>query len=321
MIEYLLLIMGLFLLLKGADLLIDGSSSIAAKFKISYLVVGLTIVAFGTSLPELLINIFAAFKGSSEIALGNIIGSNLANILLILGIGALMYPIKITKTTIWKEIPFSILAVVLLIIFSNYYIFDGIIQDKLLRVHGIILIFFFIIFLYYVLEIAKTDKKNMKLIDSKIKIYSNKKTYLMIFLGLIGLYFGGKFTIESTIIIAKNIGFSEYFISATIIALGTSLPELITTIIAVFKKKIDLAIGNVIGSNIFNIFWVLGITSVIKPIIFPSIIFIDLMILLIASFLLFLFMFVGSRHSIDKWQGILFIIMYLGYIIFLIFRG
>ncbi|MFP4403589.1 MAG: calcium/sodium antiporter [Nanoarchaeota archaeon] len=325
MFEYLFLIVGIFLLLKGANYLVDGASIFAQKIKVSALIIGLTIVAFGTSMPELIVNIFATLKNSNGIILGNIIGSNLANILLVFGICAIIYQIKLKKTTIWKELPFSVLAVVLLLIFTNYFIIDSIVQNKILRIHGLIMLLFFIIFLYYVFEIAKKDRESFKEItnniDKKIVEFSNTKTFFLIIIGIISLYFGGKLTVQGAIIISQNLGISEFLISATIIAIGTSLPELITAIVAIMKKKVNLAVGNIIGSNIFNILWVLGITSIIKPIAFPEFIFIDLMALLIASFVLFTFMFIGNKHSIDKWQGVLLILIYILYVSYIIYRG
>lgn len=323
MIEYILLIIGIAFLIKGADYLVKGSSSLAKKLGVPTLIIGLTIVAFGTSMPELIVNIISAINGTGEVAFGNIIGSNMANILLILGATALITNLKIQHSTTWKEIPFSFLAVIVLFIFSNIFFLDKLNINSLLRIEGIILLLFFAIFLYYVFELAKRNKSQLE--DKKIEIEIEKHSGLVIFLmilgGLIGLYFGGKWTVEGAVSIAQAFGLSQFLISATIVAIGTSLPELITSITAALKKDVDLAVGNIVGSNIFNIFWILGVTSVIRPIPFPSFINMDITILLFVTFLLFLFMFIGKKHELERWQGIVFLLIYVSYIIFIIMRG
>jgi len=321
MIEYILFVMGIFLLIKGADYLVDGASSLAKRLGVPTLVIGLTIVAFGTSMPELVVNLLAAINGSGEIAFGNIVGSSMANILLILGIAATITTLKLQRSTIWKEIPFSFLAVLLLLLFSNIFIFDNLKINSLLRTEGIILLLFFVFFIYYVFGLIKKSKGNLEDKKIELKKYPYSKIIFMIIGGLVSLYFGGKWTVDGAVFIARTFGLSEFLISATIIAIGTSLPELFTTISAARKKDIDLAVGNIIGSNIFNIFWILGITSIIKPIPFPAFVTLDLVILLFVTFLLFMFMFVGKKHELDRWQGILFLILYLSYLAFLIIRG
>lgn len=322
MIEYILFIVGIFLLIKSADYLIEGSSSLAKKLGVSTLVIGLTIVAFGTSLPELIVNILAAIKGSGDIAFGNILGSSMTNTLLVLGIMALITSLKVKDSTTWKQIPFSFLAVLVLFIFSIGSLVNKSGGEFLSRTDGLILLLFFSIFLYYVFELAKKDKNLAKETnEQEIKRYSNVTIFLMIVGSLIGLFLGGKWTVDGAIVIARTFGLSEFLISATIIAIGTSLPELITSIVAAFKKNVDLAIGNVIGSNIFNILWVLGLTSIISPLRFPEFIRIDLIILLFATFLLFLFMFTSKKHELDRWEGIVLLLLYVSYIIFIIIRG
>jgi len=321
MMEYVLFILGIFLLVKGADYLIKGSSSLANKIGIPTLVIGLTIVAFGTSMPELIVNIFAAIRGSAEVAFGNIIGSNIANILLVLGLVAIIHPIKLKISTVWKEIPFSFLAVVVLFISSNYLLIDKINISSLTRVSGLIMLCFFIIFIYYSIEMAKKSRKELDKKDVGIKKYNNFKIFLMIMGGLIGLYFGGKWVVDGAIFIAQKIGISKFLISATIVAIGTSLPELVTGVVAARRKEDDLAVGNSVGSNIFNIFWILGITAIIAPVIIPNFINTDIIILGLITFLLFIFLFIGKRHEIERWQGIMFLLFYIAYIIFITIRG
>jgi cation:H+ antiporter len=315
MIEYIILIAGIILLVKGADFLVDGSSSLAHKYGVSSLFIGLTVLAFGTSLPELIVNIIAALKNSGEIAFGNIIGSNMSNILLVLGISSLLITIKVSKTTIKKEIPFSIIAVLLLMIFSIYW--DGI--NKLSMTEGLILISGFGYFMYYVIKMAKNDITLQENIKVNIKKLSNFKIWSMIIGGLIILYLGGQWTVNNAIIIAKNFGMSEFFISATIIAIGTSLPELVTCVVAALKKELNMVVGNVVGSNIFNILWVLGLTSLITPVAIPINIIYDLIILLVVSLILFFFAY--KYKEINKIHGVIFVSMYLLYLIFLIYRG
>ncbi len=322
MIEYILFVAGIALLIKSADYLVDGSSSLAKKFGVSSIVIGLTIVAFGTSMPELIVNIIASLKGSGDIAFGNIIGSSMANTLLILGIVALITNLKIKKGTTWKEIPFSFLAVLVLLVFSISSLLNKSGRDFLSRTDGIILILFFSIFLYYIFEMTKKDMKIKKSSnDLEIKKHSNLVISLMIIGGVIGLFLGGKWTVDGAVIIARTFGLSEFLISSTIIAAGTSLPELITSVVAVLKKNVDLGVGNIVGSNIFNIFWVLGLTAIINPLRFSEFIRIDLIILLFATFLLFLFMFLGKKHKLEKWQGATFLLIYISYIIYIIIRG
>jgi len=321
MIEYILFIIGLVLLLKGADYLVDGSSSLAKKLKVPTLVIGLTIVAFGTSMPELIVNIIAALKGSGDIAFGNIVGSNIANILLILGLTSIIRNLKVQHSTTWKEVPFSLLAVVVLFVFASKLTLDRLDIHSVLRFEGIILILFFIIFLYYVFELARRNKNQLEDNKLEIKKLSNWKIWFYIVGGLAALYFGGQWVVDGAISLARLLGLSEYFISLTIVAVGTSLPELITSIIATLKKDDDLAVGNIVGSNIFNIFWILSVSAIITPIILPSFAIIDLAVLFVTTLLLFLFMFIGKKHELERWQGVIFILLYIVYIYYLIVRG
>jgi cation:H+ antiporter len=321
MIEYILFVVGLILLLKGADYLVDGSCALAKKLGIPTLVIGLTIVAFGTSAPELVVNIMSAINGAGEVSFGNIIGSNMANLLLILGISAAITSLKVQRSTIWKEIPLSLFAVVLLIIFSALPFLVNASQGYLSRIEGFVLIFFFILFMIYTINLARKNKPVMTNEEANIKIHSNLVIGLMIIGGLIALYYGGKWVVDGAVMAAKAFGLSEFLISATIIAVGTSLPELITSIVAAMKNNPDLAIGNIVGSNIFNIFWILGLTAVISPIKFPLGILFDLICLLCATALFFIFMFIGKKHELKRWQGWVFIILYILYVYTLIRRG
>ena len=315
MITYILFFTGFFLLIKGADLLVDGSASIAKKLKISSIVIGLTIVAFGTSAPEFIVNIFASAQGNSEIAIGNILGSNIANILLILGISAIIYPLTAKKNTVLKEIPLSLLAIIVLGLMANDMIIDGMGFSGITRIDGLILLSFFIIFLYYTFGITKSDKD---IVEEEIKILSYYKAIIFIILGLIGLVVGGKWIVDGAVKIAEFFNISQSLIGLTIVAIGTSLPELATSAIAAYKKQSDIAIGNVVGSNIFNIFWILGVSAVIRPLPFNISSNIDIAMTIFASIVLFLVMFVGKKRVIERWQGIFMVSSYVGYIVFLV---
>ncbi len=318
MLTYFLFFIGFIILIKGADLLVNGASSIAKKLKVSDLVIGLTIVAFGTSAPELFVNVSASIQGNSEIAIGNIIGSNIANILLILGVSALIFPLAVQSTTVWKEIPFSLLAALILGILANDYLIDHKENSELTRSDGLILLGFFIIFIYYIFSIAKKSENTAK---EDFKQISNFRSAAYIILGLTGLVLGGTWIINGAIEIAGQFGVSEYLIGLTVVAVGTSLPELATSAVAAYKKNTDIAIGNVVGSNIFNIFWVLGISAVIKPLPFQPSGNSDIAMTAFSSMLLFAVLFVGKKHLLEKWQGALFLILYVGYTVFLIMRG
>lgn len=314
MITYILFVLGFVLLIKGADLLVDGSASVARKLKISDISIGLTVVAFGTSMPELVVNIFASFQNNPDIAIGNILGSNIANILLILGISAIIYPLTVKKNTIWKEIPFSLLAALVLGILASDALIDGRNFSELSRGDGIALIGFFAIFMYYIVSIAKEPDSE---VEVEVKNLSTAKATMFILGGLAGLVVGGKLIVDGAVEIAGSIGLSESFIGLTVVAVGTSLPELATSAVAAYKKNVDIAVGNIVGSNIFNIFWILGISSIIKPLPFNPASIYDLGMTIAASVLLFIFLFVGKKHSIGKVKGILFVLIYILYIVFL----
>lgn len=312
---YILFIIGFFLLIKGADLLVDGSASIAKKLKISRIVIGLTIVAFGTSAPEFIVNILASVQGNTEIAIGNILGSNIANILLILGISALIYPVTAKRNTVLKEIPLSLLAAVILGLMANDMIIDGAGFSGVTRIDGFILLSFFIIFLYYTFGITKSDKD---IVEEEIKVFSYSKAITFIILGLAGLVIGGKWIVDGAVQIAEFFNISQSLIGLTIVAVGTSLPELATSAMAAYKKQSDIAIGNVVGSNIFNIFWILGASAIIRPLPFSTSSNGDIAMTIFASIVLFLVLFIGKKRVIERWQGVFMVTTYIGYVIFLV---
>ncbi|MBT6143151.1 calcium/sodium antiporter [bacterium] len=310
---YLLFAIGFVLLIKGADYLVDGASSIAKKFKISSLVIGLTIVAFGTSAPELVVNLLASFKGSSDLAVSNIVGSNIANMLLILGVAAVVYPLKVKSNTVWKEIPLSLLAIVLAFVMANDVIFDGAMVNTISRVDGIGLIAFFIIFMYYSFGMAKNTEED----GEEITELATSKSVAYILIGMVGLTLGGKWIVDGAVFIAKSFSMSEALIGLTVVAIGTSLPELATSYVAARRKNADIAIGNTVGSNIFNVFWILGLSSIVRPLPFDAANNNeDMYLAILASLLLFVFMFFGRKQVLQRSQGVFFLLLYFGYMIF-----
>lgn len=312
-IQLLLLVTGLLFLIKGADWLVENSSAFARKKKISDLAIGLTIVAFGTSAPELVVNVVAAYQGHQDIVFANIIGSNNFNLFLILGVAGLITPLMVQQTTVWKEIPISLFAAVLLFFFVNNFFVDQ--QGRLDRLDGMILIFFFLAFLFYVYKQLKEVPSNPTV---TMKEVSNKKILAFIVLGLVGLIVGGRLVVSSAMGIASSLGVSEKIIGITIVAAGTSLPELATSVIAAFKKNNDIAVGNIIGSNIFNIFFILGLSSLVRPIGYDKLFNNDLFLLFGGTALLFLFMFLGGRRSLERWEAGVLLVIYLFYTTYLV---
>jgi len=318
MLPYVLLIVGFVLLIKGADFLVNGASSIARRFNVSDLVIGLTIVAFGTSTPELFVNLFASFKGNTDIAIGNVLGSNIANIFLILGVSAVIYPLTVTKGTVWKEIPFSLLAILVLGILANDRLIDKDNASALMRTDGLVFLSFFIIFLYYSGSIAKRIEGMDELVPSKQ--YGLARSLLWVILGLIGLALGGTWIVDGAVQLALRFGMSQSLVGLTIVAIGTSLPELATSAMAAYKRNIEIAVGNVVGSNIFNIFFVLAASSIIKPLPFKEANNIDIGMVILAELLLFAFMFTGRKRLLDRWEGVVFLVIYFTYIGYLILQ-
>lgn len=318
MLTYILFPLGFVLVIKGADFLVTGASALAKKMKVSDLAIGLTVVAFGTSAPELVVNVIASLQDRAEIAIGNILGSNIANILLILGVTAAIAELKIQKGTVWKEIPFSLLGALLLGVMANDMLIDGMSFSSLTRTDGLAFLGFFIIFMYYTFGISKNGHED---IPDGAKDLSIPMSLGFLILGLTGLVFGGKWVVDGAVMIALAMGVSESLVGLTIVAIGTSLPELATSVVAALKKKADIAVGNVMGSNIFNIFFVLGISSVIKPLPFSPASNVDIGLTILASVLLFALMFVGKKHHLTRWEGATFILIYVGYIGYLVMRG
>lgn len=317
---YVLIVAGVALLLSGAEILVRGGTTLASRFGISKLVVGLTIVAFGTSAPEFAINAIAALGGETELGLGNIVGSNIANLLLILGVVALLAPPRIRSGTVWREIPLSLFAVFVLFVTANAFSGGSLVPDLVTRSDGLVLLGFFGLFMAFMFARMRADRSALSQ-DEPRKRVSVWLGVLYIGLGAVGLLYGGRWIVNGATVIAAALGLSPYTIGATIVAIGTSLPELATSVVAARKGESDVAVGNVIGSNIFNIFWVLGATAVIAPIASSVSANIDMVILAGATVLLFVFMFLGARLKLQRSQGFIFILLYGGYITTLLLRN
>ena len=307
--QILLLIVGFVLLIKGADFFVDGASSTASNFKVPKILIGLTIIAFGTSAPELAVSIKALASGNTDMVLGNVIGSNILNILLILGIAAMIRPLRIRKNTIRKEIPITVLVSTLLVtLFLDVQLNHGD-TNQISRGDGIAILLFFAIFLYYLINMALHDRDKTKVEKPKWKL---GLSLLFTALGLAGIIFGSDMVVNSATAIATHIGISERIISLTVIALGTSLPELVTTIVSAKKGETELVLGNILGSNIFNICMVLGIPVAIFGGITPaSFQILDLVMLVSSAILLFVFSI--TQHKISRAEGLIMFLAFAGY--------
>ena len=310
LIPILLLAVGIAALILGANWLIDGATSIGVRAKMSPLIIGLTIVAFGTSLPELIVNVFSCAKGSPGLAIGNIIGSNTMNILLILGVSALIWPINVSRISIRRGIPVGFFATLVIALMTNF-LFSG--QGNTINwIEGIILLVFGVG--YFLLTIMKNDPEEKA--EDVLPVMPWGKTIFALIFGIAGLYAGGELVSSNAQILAKNWGMDEGTIGLTVVAIATSLPELITSIVAALKKNSGIAIGNVLGSNIMNIFVVLGVSALIMPLPFEPIMNKELMILFAANVLMLLFVFTGKRRKISRWEGALLTLGYVGFMWF-----
>ncbi len=312
LISSILIIAGFTSLIFGANWLVDGASSLAKKNHISDLVIGLTIVAFGTSAPELVVNAVASFNGLSDIVFGNIIGSNNFNLFIILGIAGLIYPITVQSSTAWKEIPLSLIITILFFILANnFFIYQNL---AISRWEGMILLIAFIGFLYYVFHQLKEEKSEAVNYEEK----SNFKIWSLILFGITGLIAGGKLVVDHSIEIATELDVNQKIIGLTIIAAGTSLPELVTSIVAALKKNSNIAIGNVIGSNIFNILLILSISALIHPISYNTNFNRELLILMGGTVFLILAMVTGKRKKLDRWEAFMMFSFYIIYTSYLV---
>ncbi|MBL7873843.1 MAG: calcium/sodium antiporter [Cyclobacteriaceae bacterium] len=313
-----LLLVGFVILIKGADFLVSGSSSIAKKFNISNLAIGLTVVALGTSTPELLVSVTSSIKGYNSAAFGNVIGSNNFNLLFILGISGLIFPLIVQRNTVLYEVPLSLLAAVVLFVLVNDQFWGGSV-NKLTRIDSLILLLLFCGFMVYIYR-TMTNSTDLTG-ESEIKIFSNPKSVGLIIFGLALLVGGGTLVVDNAILIAKNYGLSDKLIGLTILAAGTSLPELATSAVAAYKRNTDIAIGNVVGSNIFNALFILPITGLINPMEYDLNLNFDIYILIGSTVVLMIFMFTLNRRKLDRWEAFILLGGYIAYTLYLIRMG
>lgn len=323
LLDIVILVVGLALILIGANMLTDGSSAVASRMGISELVVGLTVVAFGTSAPELVISITSALKGSAPLAIGNVVGSNIFNILVIIGVTALVRPVKVERSVMSVEIPIVVLSSLVLLALGNTSILDPGLPDEIFRVEGIFLLVVFALFMRHTLKAARSTAA---LTPSSADLPAAPamapmgwtKSIIWIVAGLAALIYGGDKFVEGASAIASAMGVSDAVIGLTIVAAGTSLPELATGIVAAAKGKSDLAVGNVVGSCIFNVFMVLGVTATISPLSFGGINNVDLITLVVASLLFWLFGWIIGERVIKRVEGVILTLIYIAYMTWLV---
>lgn len=317
--SYLILIIGFILLIKGADIFVDGAAKIAKKFGIPSIIVGLTIVSLGTSAPELSVSLIASFEGNNGITIGNVLGSNIFNTIMVLGVTAIIMPIVIKKNSVIKDYIINIVVSIVLLVLT----FGRVLLNKeaaLTRISGIILLILCTIYTLYLIKSAKSRKEEDSEEEEDIKILS---CIIKIILGIIGIIAGGNLVVSSASDIAYSFGLSDKLVGLTIVAVGTSLPELVTTMIASIKGENDIAIGNVLGSNIFNILLILGVSSSINAIPISSSLLIDILFLIVISIILGIFMFKGKKDKLklDKLEGLILVLLYIIYMIYIISRN
>lgn len=313
-LTYFFFALGFVLLVKGANWLIEGAVVLAKRFRISEIAIGLTIVAFGTSAPELVVNVISSIRASGELVVGNIVGSNIANIALVLGAAGILAPLAIKKGLVKKEIPFGILGVAAIYLLAT----QAGPTLTLGRLGGITLLAGFALFLWLIYRSAKTGERVLRFHEGKIDL---SMAVILSGGGLVCLTLGGEFVVDSAIRIAETFGVSQKLIGLSLVALGTSLPELVTSIVAVRKNKMDIAIGNVVGSNVFNIFWVLGLSAIIRPVSFSTEVVTDLAVLGGVTLLLLLAAFTGKKYKLDRYDAAALLVGYVAYIGFIVWRG
>ena len=317
LLYFTLLIVGFAILIKGADFLVDGASSLAKRLNVSDLMIGLTVVAFGTSAPELTVNLFASAEGMTDAMFGNIIGSNIFNLLFILGVAGIIYPLSVQRTTVKYEIPYSLFCALLLYFLVNDVMFFGGEANSLSRIDAVVLLLFFGLFMMYIIKQSKKEEAS----DEEVKSMAMWKSILLVSVGLGMLIGGGKLVTDNAIGIAEAFGLSEKLIGLTILAAGTSLPELATSAIAAFRRKTDIAIGNVVGSNIFNILLILGINGSIREVPYNDALNVDFFVIMAGSVALLLFMFTFKQQKLDRIEAVMFLIAFIVYTVYLFYRN
>ncbi|MDG5786211.1 calcium/sodium antiporter [Evansella sp. AB-P1] len=316
---YVLLLIGFILLIKGANYFVSGSTKIASLLQVPPILVGLTIVAFGTGAPEATVSIIAALEGNTEVTIGNVVGSNMINTAFIIGLTAFIFPLKVESQTIRKEIPFMFLATIVLYVVMSDMNLQFFTDNTISRSDGIIFLLFFSIFLYYIFELARNSRD--KTLEVRVKTTNREwgKNILLTVGGLTAIILGGYFVVNSSTTIAYMMGMSETLVGLTIVAIGSSLPELITSIMAALKKQSEIALGNIVGSNIFNILFVLGVSSVITPLPVNNAIFLDVLVMILLTVALLIFS--RTNYHVGKYEGITLVLVYVAYFVYIVLRN
>ena len=318
MMDGLLLLVGLAVLIQGASFLIKGASKIATHFGISPMIIGLTVVSFGTSMPEFVVSLTSGLQTNSDLAIANIIGSNIANVLLVLGFAAIIRPLPAKNSTVVSEIPFSLSAALLLGFLANAHLFSTDPELKISHMDGAILLSFFMLFMLYVYKTSSAKKSRE---PRELPVGAMTRSFVFIAIGALGLYFGGQWVVEGAVGLAQGWGIHDALIGLTIIAIGTSSPELVASCIAAYRNQTDIAIGNIVGSNIFNLLWVLGFTSSIVELPFQVVSNTDLMVVIGSSALIILALATSRNNTIRRSHGILFVGLYVAYLVYVVIRG
>lgn len=318
MTEGLLLLLGLGVLVKGADFLVKGASSLATHFGVSNLAIGLTVVSFGTSMPEMLVSLTSGLQNKPDLAIANVIGSNIANVLLVLGFAAIIRPLPVKNSTVVSEIPFSLSAALLLGFLANAHLFENRTEMVISRMDGMVLLSFFLLFMFYVYKNSRITKRTANLVASNGTVVP---AIASITGGTLALYFGGQWVVEGAVGLAQIWGINDALIGLTIVAIGTSSPELIASAMAAYRNQTDIAVGNIVGSNIFNLLWVLGLTSSIVELPFEVVSNTDLLVVIGSSTLIILALISSRNNTVTRSHGILFIGLYITYLAYVVARG
>jgi len=319
LLDSLLLLVGLAVLVKGADWLVAGASDLASRFGVSPLVIGLTIVSFGTSMPELLVTLISGLRHNADLAIANVVGSNICNVLLVLGLSALVRPLPVKESTVVSEIPFSVMAALLVGFLANAALFTSSSALTISRIDGVILLVFFVLFLMYVYRMSRAaDYFADSIAPSELSL---ARASLFVGLGIVALYFGGDWVVNGAVGVAQRLGIDDALIGLTIVAIGTSSPEIVASVVAARKGQTDIAVGNVVGSNIFNLLWILGFTSVIVELPFEVVNNFDLVMVIAASVLIIAALVTSRRGAILRTHGAIFVLLYAGYLAYVVDRA
>ena len=318
MTEGLLLLLGLGVLVKGADFLVKGASSLATHFGVSNLAIGLTVVSFGTSMPEMLVSLTSGLQNKPDLAIANVIGSNIANVLLVLGFAAIIRPLPVKNSTVVSEIPFSLSAALLLGFLANAHLFENRTEMVISRMDGMVLLSFFLLFMFYVYKNSRITKRTANVVASNGTVVPAIASILG---GALALYFGGQWVVEGAVGLAQIWGINDALIGLTIVAIGTSSPELVASAMAAYRNQTDIAVGNIVGSNIFNLLWVLGLTSSIVELPFEVVSNSDLLVVIGSSTLIILALISSRNNTVRRAHGILFIGLYIAYLAYVVARG